>query len=485
MNPDEPQDPQEENMSFAELLDAYDEGRTEDLRIGDKVTVKIIALGKDVAYVDTGTKIDGAVDRAELLDAEGQLAYAVGDTLDLYVVEQNESEIRLSRALDGVGGLDLLQEAMDGQVPVEGKVEAVRKGGFEVRLMQQRAFCPVSQMDVRYVERQEDYVGQTLAFLITRIEARGCNIVVSRRQLLEREQAAAREAFLADLAPGAIREGRVRRLTPFGVFVELVPGLDGLVHISEISWRRVADPQEVVREGDVVTVKVLSIQDAERSGEKKLALSMKQAENDPWETQIERFNDGDAVPALITRCAPFGAFAELTPGIEGLIHISELSFTRRVQRPEEVVTVGETVTVMIKSIDRTSRRIALSLKDAGGDPWQGASDQLRLGQVQEGVVVKRAPFGLLIEIAPGIVGLYPKARFSQTPEASRLEKLKPGERVTVTIEKVDTANRRLTLGPEDAQEQVDWQALSDASASPSLGGLAEKLKAALDAKQKK
>jgi len=485
MTEDNENDIPEEEPSFAELLDAY-EGRSADaLQVGDKVAVRVIAIGKDAVFVDTGTKIDGSVERAELLDDDGQLTCEVGDTLDLFVVAREEGEIRLSKALSGFGGLQMLQEAHESQIPVEGKVQATCKGGFDVRLLQQRAFCPVSQIDIRYVETPEDFVGQTFSFLVTQFEARGRNIVVSRRRLLEKEREASREAFMADLKPDTLHEGQVVRLVPFGAFVELAPGVEGLCHISELSWSRVENAGDVVREGDRLTVKVLEIKPGEDKQLPKIALSLKQVGANPWESDIERFKAGDVVPAKITRCAPFGAFAELTPGIEGLIHISELSFIKRVRKPEDIVTPGETVSVMIKSVDRKERKLSLSLRDVGGDPWQRLPDKYRQGQVVTGTVEKKAPFGLFVAIEPGVTGLLPKARWQDAADAGRLEKAKPGDALPVTIESIDLEQRRLGLGPgERADGGGNWQSFAP-SGGQSMGSLADKLQAALKAQKEK
>ncbi len=484
MSAGEEQNPPEEEMSFADMLAAYDEGRTDQLQIGDKRTVKVIAIGRDAVFVDTGTKIDGTVEREELTAEDGTLTVAVGDQLELYVVDMNESEIQLSRALAGAGGLDLLREAHQHGMPVEGKVQATCKGGFEVRVIQHRAFCPVSQMDVQYIENPEDYVGQEHRFLITQLEERGRNIVVSRRRLLEKEQAEAQQKFLDGNAPGALCDGRVTRLAAFGAFVELAPGLEGLVHISELSWSRVENPGDVVREGQTVTVKILAIEDGDKPGRKKIGLSIKQAQGDPWQTEIERFEPEMVVPARITRCMPFGAFAELTPGIEGLIHISALSFTRRVHKPEDVVTPGESVRVLIKSIDRENRKIALSLKDVAGDPWQTVTETFKVGQVVEGVVEKRAGFGLLVNLAPGITGLLPQARIGEAATPGKIEKLRPGDKLAVSIDKIDAEQRRIALGPGDRADDKDWERFSPAAENAPLGDLAAKLQAALDAKKK-
>jgi len=473
----------EDEPSFAELLEAY-EGRSEDaLQVGDKVAVRVIAIGKEAVFVDTGTKIDGSVERAELLDDEGNLTCDLGDTLDLFVVAREEGEIRLSKALSGFGGLQMLQEAHDSQIPVEGKVQATCKGGFDVRLLQHRAFCPISQIDIRYVENPEDYVGQTHSFLVTQFENRGRNIVVSRRRLLEKEREASRQAFMADLKADALCEGRVVRVLPFGAFVELAPGVEGLVHVSELSWSRVTEAGDVVREGDRLTVKVLEIKAGESGQAPRIALSLKQVGANPWEADIDRFKAGDVVPAKITRCAPFGAFAEVAPGIEGLIHISEFSFIQRVRKAEDIVSPGETVSVMIKSVDREHRKLALSLRDVGGDPWQRLPEKYRQGQAVEGTVEKKAPFGLFIAIEPGVTGLLPKARWGDAADPGRLENAKPGDRFSVVIESIDLEQRRLSLGPgERADGGGDWQSFAKAGES-SMGSLADKLQAALKAKK--
>jgi small subunit ribosomal protein S1 len=307
--------------------------------------------------------------------------------------------------------------------------------------------------------------------------------VISRRRLLEKEREAVREAFMAELKPDTLHEGRVVRLVSFGAFVELAPGVEGLVHVSELSWSRVENPGDVVREGDRLTVKVLEIKPGEANQTPKIALSLKQVGADPWESDIARFKAGDVVPAKITRCAPFGAFAEITPGIEGLIHISELSFVKRVRKPEDIVTPGETVSVMIKSVDRAQRKVSLSLRDVGGDPWQTLSDKYRRGQVVEGTVEKKAPFGLFVAIEPGVTGLLPKARWNDAAEPGRLEKAKPGDSIAVTVDTIDLEQRRIGLGPaERADGGGNWQSFAPAGGQ-SMGSLADKLQAALKAKK--
>ena len=218
----------QDEMSFAKLFESYDAGMGKELNQGDLVDGRIISIGTAGIYIDTGTKSDGVVDKAELLDANGELPYKVGDRLKLYVVSQNESEIILSKALSGAGKATMLNEASRSRTPVEGKVTGVIKGGFSVDIMGKRAFCPVSQMDMKYVENQEEHVGKTYRFLISRYEEGGKNIVVSRRDLQNEELKEKLAVFLNTVKEGDTVEGRVTRLMSYGAFVELIPGVEGL-----------------------------------------------------------------------------------------------------------------------------------------------------------------------------------------------------------------------------------------------------------------
>lgn len=470
---------EEDGESFAELLEAYDAGMNEDVQVGDQISGKIISIGRDAVYLDTGTKIDGVVEKNELTDENGELTCQVGDRIELYVVACTESEIRLSRAMAGIGGLHMLQEAFDTKMPVEGRVKETCKGGFHVEILQRRAFCPISQIDLKYVEDSEDYVGQTFEFRITRLEERGRNIVVSRKQLLAEAQEKSRREFFATLNAGDVLSGKVVRLMPFGAFVELAPGVEGMVHISELSWSRVETPDEVVSVGESLTVKVLSIEEGKKPNQKKIALSVKQAAGDPWESIQGRFTVGQKITGKVRRLMGFGAFVEIAPGIEGLVHISEMSYTRRVNRPEEVVSVGETVPVMIRDIDAEKRRISLSIKEAEGDPWLDVGEKIRIGQRMSGTVEKREPFGLFISLAPGITGLMPKSKMALAAEAARLDASRPGDTLTVVVEEIQADRRRITLAPESGEGAGDWKQFAPASEDRPMGTLAEKLQAAL------
>jgi len=464
--------------SFAALLEQYSPETDTELRVGDKIEGKIISIGGDTVFVDTNTKIDASVEKSELLDENGELPFAVGDTVALYVVAASESEVRLSKAIAGAGGLDLLKEAQAQGIPVEGRVQATCKGGFQIELMQRRAFCPISQIDRIYVEDPEPYVGEKFEFLISRIESGGRNIVVSRRQLLERELAVSRKAFLEALGEDQVLEGLVTRIQPFGAFVELFPGVEGLVHISELSWSRSAGVEDAVRAGDRITVKVLGIEQNEDNKKLKISLSVKQVHKDPWLEIATHFHAGQKTIGTVTRLAKFGAFVELAPGIEGLVHISELSYDRRVNDPAEVVTAGETVPVVIKEIDPEKRRVALSVRDAAGDPWVDIAEQFKIGQAVEGRLEKKEAFGYFVTLAPGITGLLPKSLIARSPESGRIEKAREGETITVVIESINAAEHKMTLVPGDPDNEQNWQHFSKPSSS-AMGSLGEKLQQAL------
>lgn len=473
-----------ETEDFAALLERYGAERDDDLRVGDRVTGRVIAVGADTVFVDTGTKVDGVVDKAELLDEDGAPTVAEGDTVSLFVVAMDESEIRLSRAVAGVGGLHMLQEAQESGMPVEGRVQETCKGGFVVTVLQRRAFCPGSQIDLYPPQEAESYVGQTFPFLVTRLEKGGRNIVLTRRKLLEKEQEKVRAAFLETLAPEAVLDGTVVRTAPFGAFVQLAPGVDGLVHVSEMSWSRVDDPEKAVAVGESVRVKVLSMEPDKKPGQKRISLSMKQAADDPWLTAERRFQVGETVTGKVTRLVPFGAFVEIAEGLEGLVHLSEMSYLKRVVDPREVVSAGDPATVRIKSIDADKRRISLSIREAEGDPWADAESRFKVGQRVEGYLDKKERFGWFIRLTPGITGLMPKSRMMTAGGGDAFQGVKPGDALTVVVEEIRPDERKITLAPEGVDDGRDWQSFAAPAESRSMGSLGEKLRQAMKNNQK-
>ncbi len=356
----------------------------ETLAVGDRVRGEILSIGKEEVFVSTGTVNDGVVLRRELLDANGNLQHKVGDVLDLFVTQTREDRIFLSTNPTAKNIAEDLEDAFDMMLPVEGRVTETCNGGFRVNIHGKTAFCPISQMDVRRIEDGESYVGQKFEFLITKFEG-GRNLVVSRRKILEEQEALSRTSFMDDHKGGDFIQGVVTRLERFGAFVEVAPGVDGLVHISELSWSRVENPADVVRVGQEVSAKILKIE--EEGTRLKISLSLKQAQAQPWDQLPDSIQRGQIVEGRVVRCLQFGAFVEVAPGIEGLVALSEMSSTKRVTRSNEVFKEGDTIRVLIKDVRPDERKLLLSYKDAEGrasgegfeDPeqaaWQDYSSQ--------------------------------------------------------------------------------------------------------------
>jgi len=476
-------DPEDmDEMSFEELFNSYDAKIGQELKQGDMVKGKIISIGKSSVYIDTGTKSDGVVDKIELLDENGELPFQVNDSIKLYVVSLSESEVILSKAISGAGKVTMLEDASRNQTPVEGKVTGVIKGGFDVDILGKRAFCPVSQMDVRYVENPEDYVGQTHHFLISRFEEGGRNIVVSRRELLNEQIKEEQKAFLAKVSEGDVVQGCVTKLMPFGAFIEVAPGVEGMAHISELSWSRVEKPDEIVQAGDMVTVKLLKIETRE-GDTPKISLSIKQVDANPWDNMGSAFKPGDQVMGKVVRLAAFGAFVELAPGVDGLVHISEMSHTKRVLRPEDVVQEGEQVQVVIKAIDQDSKRISLSIKDGLGDPWTGITTKYIPGSVVNVTLEKKETFGFFMNLEPGITGLMPISNIRNAASSSDYEKLKPGDSIPVLIQAVDEDNKRITLGSPEQKESDDWKSFAPDPKKETMGTMESLFREAMNKKK--
>lgn len=467
----------EQEESFADML-AQHEAQTNKLQTGQKVTGTVIAIAGDSVFVDLGIKQDAVMDRSEIVDAEGNDTVKEGDKVEAWIVSLSSQGPRLSRSMIG-SGVAALEEARDAGVPVDGRVRQICKGGYQVDLLGKTAFCPGSQMEIFPGQTPEDIVGKQMQFLITRVENHGRNIVVSRRALIERERLESLDKLLASLNIGDTVEGKISRIVPFGAFVELAPAVEGLVHISELSWSHLDNPDEAVSIGDAVRVKVTSIGKDEK-GQTRIGLSCKQAQGDPWDDVLDRFAPGDSVQGKVKRIAPFGAFVEIAPGIEGLVHLSEFSWEKRITKPEDFLAVGDQVNVKIKDIRPEARRISLSIRDAQGDPWDNAAENFPVGAKVIGKVESNGPHGLFISVAPGITGLLPKSAMAG---ASALAKLAPGAELEVTISSLDLAARRMGLGvgqagDADVPQEKDWRSHAKVE-SKDMGIMAQALRKAL------
>jgi small subunit ribosomal protein S1 len=372
-----PDDSGDEN-EFARLLAEYEgpeTGRSKKKRkepaVGDEVRGRIISIGRDAAFVDIGAKSDGVIELTQLRGSDGTLTVKEGDELTATVVEVGgrEGGVVLKRAFGGRGadGSSELEAAFAHGLPVEGTVSAVNKGGVDVMIGGVRAFCPISQLDLRHTEDAAAFVGQKLQWRITRYEqaGRGANVVVSRRALLEAEQAVRATELRGTLAVGAVVKGRVSALKDYGAFVDL-GGIEGMLHVSELGFQRVAHPQDLLSVGQEVEVQILKIEksDDPKKGE-RIALSLKSLEKDPWSDVATRFYEGVRLSGTVRRLETFGAFVEVAPGVEGLIHISELGKNRPLRHARDATKVGAALDVVVLAVDSDKRRLSLGLAEPG------------------------------------------------------------------------------------------------------------------------
>lgn len=468
----------EAETEFASLFQE-DEQKSKAMKQGTKVLATIESIDGETVFVNVGSKMDGFVEAAELRDAEGNMQFKPGDEVELYIVSVQESEIKLSRALQGQAGKWALRDAAKTGIPVQGRVKEVVKGGYSVIVLGQRAFCPMSQMDVRFVEKPEEFVGKTLTFKITKYEGSGrrVDVVVSRLPLL-REQERENLGKFEELAKAnPVMKGRVTRLEPFGMFIELLPGIEGMCHVSECAWTRLDHPNRRFKSGDEVTVKVLSVEKREpkeakepKEGEKparrrdrgdqmKISLSVKQLLPHPWEGFLAKFKKGDVVTGRVTKLMAFGAFVEITDGVEGLVHLSELSYEKRGAKLEEIVKAGDEIQVKILDIDSESKKVSLSLRQAGADPWSEAGTRFPVGGRVSGTIEKKESFGWFVRLAPGFTGLLPKSKLADAPNAKDFEKLNPGDAISLVVIDLNTNDRKITLAPE-LDPADDWKRFS-------------------------
>jgi len=330
-------------------------------RVGDQITGKVVSIGKDAVFVDVGGKAEGSLERAQVSDPEGKLLVKVGDTVEARVVADAGGSLTLRVKLGrGPEARGELQQAQELGIPVEGVVTEVIKGGVSVDVAGVRGFCPASQIDVRFVDDLTVYVGQKLLFRITRYEPR--NLVLSRRALLEEDNAKRAIETRKKLEPGAVLRGKVVGFKPFGAFIDL-GGIEGMLHVSELGYARVEKPEDILSLGQEVEVAVLKIEPGGKDDRvsERISLSLKALANDPWRDTAATLVEGSRVKGKITRLSPFGAFVEIAPAVEGLVHISELGAGRRINHPKEVVSVGQEVEAVVLSIDQERHRIGLSI----------------------------------------------------------------------------------------------------------------------------
>lgn len=433
-----------EGMSLDELLsDKPKEASPEAPAVQTSGNVrrgKVVSIGKDDVFIEFGGKSQGVCSLLQFTEVK------VGDEFDFHVDRYDESEGILVLNRKGVLTSGVNWENLEiGQV-VEGMVTGMNKGGLEMDIKGMRAFMPSGQVDLYFNKDISIFLNQKMVVEVTQFDRQAKNLVVSRRVMLEREKEEQKKKLLAEIAEGQIRKGVVRNVTDFGAFVDL-GGADGLLHVSEMSHRRGRKPSEFVKNGDLVEVKVLKIDP--NTG--KISLSLKAAGADPWEGAETRYAVGTAITGRVVKVESFGAFIEIEEGFEGLLPVSEMSW-QRIRHPNDVVKEGDTIKLVVISLDPSARKATFSLKQAGPDPWKEATEKYAVGSVVTGTVTRPVDFGAFVELEPGLEGLIHISELAGNRVRATTDVVKQGQEVKVRVLEVNKEARRISLSMKRAIE---------------------------------
>ncbi len=414
---------------------------------GQKIKTTVISVSGDLVYVDLGGKSEGAINLSEFVKEDGTPAVAEGDQVEAFFLSVQNGVKRLTTRLRGYSTLDVagIRDAYNAGLPVTGKVRNAVKGGYEVGVAGVRCFCPFSQMDLKVSRDSDQYIGQTYSFKVVEFEGDGRNVVISRRALLEEERQVQAEKFKETLSVGMEVKGVVRSIQGFGAFVDL-GGVDGLVPGSEISWDRSERPADVLSMGQEVTLKVIGL-DWDKN---RLTLSLKALKADPWEGVSKRYEPHSKVKGVIVRLAPFGAFVNLEPGVDGLVHISNLGAGRHINHPKEAVEVGQWVEPLVLGVDESNKKISLSLEQP--------KEEIPLpevGEIVDGEVERVMPYGVFLKLESGASGLIPNSEMG-TPKGTNHSRMFPmGMKMQVIVIGVDKQSRKISLSRNAVSEKVE------------------------------
>jgi small subunit ribosomal protein S1 len=411
---------------------------------GTLVRGRVLQIRSGVVMLDLGYKSDGIIP-ADQFSEEELRQLKLGDELEVLIEQAEDSNGNIMLSRDKAKKLqvwDDLNRAFQTGSPVQAKVLAVIKGGLSVEVGGVAAFLPGSQVDVKPVQNQGALVGQTLDMKIIKMNSGRGNIVLSRRAVLEQELNLKKEATLSSLSEGQLVSGVVKNITDYGAFVDL-GGIDGLMHITDISWGRIAHPSEAVKVGDRVEVVILKYD----RDKQKVSLGMKQKTQDPWQAAAEKYSVGSRVRGTVMSLTDYGAFVELEHGVEGLVHVSEMSWTQKVKHPSKVVSVGDTIEAQVLSVDPAGKRISLGMKQVSPNPWQTIGERCPVGSEVEGKVKTITDFGAFIGIEEGIDGLVHISDLSWTRHVKHpSEVLKKGQKTRAVVLAIDPAKERISLG---------------------------------------
>jgi len=440
----------EEAMSFAEL---YEES-LQDVPFGEILIGKVVQINPDVVMVDVGYKTEGQVRATELHDKDGNITVEVGDEIEVVVDRKSEDSLILSRykAVKGKVWNDIKAACETSEI-MQGEIVERVKGGFSVDIGI-TAFLPGSQVDIRPVRDYDKYVGQTLDFHVLKYDRKRNNVVLSRKSVLEKEREAEKYETLQNIEEGKVVEGIVKNITDYGLFIDL-GGIDGLLHITDISWGRMKHPGETFSKGDSITVKVLTF---DRENE-RVSLGLKQLAENPWDNIMERYVVNSVVEGKVVNIVDYGVFVEIEQGVEGLVHISEMFWTKKMKHPSKVVAVGDIVKVMVIDIDPENKRISLGLKQAMPNPWETLKENYPPGSIVRGKIRNITDFGLFVGIDDEIDGLVHVSDISWRKRIKHPGELyKKGDEIEAVVLNVDVENEKFSLGIKQL-ENNPWEEL--------------------------
>ncbi len=429
-------------------------------RPGAIVKGTVVSIDKDIVLVDAGLKSESAIPVDQFKAADGSLEIAVGDVVDvaLDAIEDGFGETILSRekAKRHEAWVEL-ERAYEEKETIKGIINGKVKGGFTVEVNTVRAFLPGSLVDVRPVRETVHLEGKELEFKVIKLDAKRNNVVVSRRAVIEAESSAERDQLLSNLEEGDEVKGIVKNLTDYGAFVDL-GGVDGLLHITDMAWKRVKHPSEIVNVGDEINVKVLKF-DKEKS---RVSLGMKQMGNDPWQEIANRYPEGAKLSGAVTNLTDYGCFVEIEDGVEGLVHVSEMDWTNKNIHPSKVVNLGDVVEVMVLEIDEERRRISLGLKQCIDNPWETFAKSHEKGDKVSGKIKSITDFGIFIGLDGGIDGLVHLSDISwQKTGEDAVRDYKKGDEISAVVLQVDPERERISLGVKQIDEDPFNKYLTD------------------------
>jgi small subunit ribosomal protein S1 len=474
----------ENEESFAAMFEKSS-GPAERLNRGQKVRAKVVSILDDFVYIDLGGKSEGVIDVGEFLNEDGSKTVHEGDEIDAFFVSVQDGIRRMTTMINGYSALTLesIRGSYEASIPVNGEVKREVKGGFEISVGGVRCFCPFSQIDLRGGREGGIYLGRTFPFKVLEYEQNGKNVIVSRRALLEEEKQASVNELKERLTVGMVVTATIRSVQNFGAFVDL-GGIDGMIPASEISWERTENPMSVLSPGQEVTVKIISL-DWDRN---RLTLSIKATLPDPWVEAAEKYPVDSRVNGTVVRLTPFGAFVRLQPGIDGLVHISNLGAGRRINHPKEVVEVGQLVETYVLAVDPQNRKISLSLRPKV-EPKKIILPEV--GETVDGVVEKVMPYGVFVKMENGSTGLVPNSEMG-TPVGTDHKRMFPaGTEMKAVVIEVDAVQGKVRLSrravlekavQEEFQEYKD-SAKNDTASSGGFGTLGDILKARMEEKK--